>query len=338
MKTAVFCFSGSGAETAERLCGLLDIDASCVHAPVKYAEKHGFTAHDSVCGDIGPLFGGNDALIFIGACGIAVRSIAPFVKSKTTDPAVIVIDDRCRFVIPVLSGHIGGANALAERIAVLTGAVPVVTTATDGAGRFSCDSWAVTHGCAVSSLKTAKDVSSAVLEGDVPVSSEFGIPEPLPSGLVKKDSGDLGIFIGIHKKEPYASTLRLVPRIVTLGIGCRRGALKEDIMNAVRTVLDRNCIDIRSVRRIASIDLKKNEEGLLAFAGALGAETAFFSADELNAVSGDFDESEFVRKTVGTGNVCERAAVLAGGGMIIRKTVENSVTVAAAAEDWRITF
>ncbi len=338
MKTALFCYSDAGAALAKRLCGLLGEDVSCVHSISKYASEYGFTAHESVCGDMEKLFYGNDALIFICACGIAVRNIAPYVKSKTTDPAVIVIDDRGRFVIPLLSGHIGGANALAEKIAELTGALAVVTTATNGAGKFSCDSWAVTHGCVLSSMKTAKDVSAQILREDIPVSSEFALPESLPSGLVRGEDGKLGIFIGIRIKEPFASTLRLVPRIVTVGIGCRRGALKEDIMKAVSSVAENSGIDIRSVKRIASIDVKKNEEGLLSFADAIGAEKVFFTAEELNSVTGDFSESEFVRNTVGTGCVCERAAVLAGGTLILKKTIENSVTVAMAAEDWRVEF
>ncbi len=338
MKTAIFCYSAAGAEVANRLRELLVIDASCVHTLEKYAGRYGFTVHESISKDMGKLFGENDALIFIGACGIAVRSIAPYVKSKTEDPAVIVIDDRCRFVISVLSGHIGGANALAEKIAGLTGAVPVVTTATDGAGRFSCDAWAAANGCAISSMKTAKDVSAAILEKDIPVSSEFGLPEKLPSGLIHGDSGDIGIYIGIHGKEPYSKTLRLVPRTVIAGIGCRRGALKEDILSALYTVMDGNGIDRKALKKIASIDVKKNEEGLLACAEELGVPTEFFSAEELNKVEGEFDESEFVKKTVGTGNVCERAAVRAGGELTVGKTVENSVTVALATEDWGIVF
>ena len=113
---------------------------------------------------------------------------------------------------------------------------------------------------------------------------------------------------------------------------------KDVILSAVRTVLGANGIDIRSVAAVASIDVKKDEAGLLQAAEALNAELFFFSADELNAVPGDFEESAFVRKTVGTGNVCERAAVLAGGTRIINKTAVDGVTVAAAVKEMRIEF
>lgn len=334
----VFCYSDAGSELAIKLCGLLGLELKQVHSTSKFADRYGFTAHESISKDMKDLFRQSDALVFIGAAGIAVRTIAPYIVSKVSDPAVIVMDDRGRFVISLLSGHIGGANDIARGIADLIGAEAVVTTATDGAGRFSCDAWASAHSCAISSMKTAKDVSAAILTRDIPVSSEYDLPDQLPAGLVKSTDGELGIYIGIKKEEPYTATLRLIPRIVTLGIGCRRGVSSDEIMSAVRSVLGDRGIDIRAVCRIASIDVKKDEEGLLKAAGKLGAETEFYTAEELNAVPGEFEESEFVKKTVGTGNVCERAAAITGGEIIIKKTAMTGVTVAASIEDWRTEF
>ena len=324
MKAAVFCFSDSGAKLAERLCTLLDLKKECLH-------RH-------IPDDIGDLFAEKEALIFIGACGIAVRIIAPFVKSKMTDPAVIVIDDQGRYVIPVLSGHIGGANDIARKLASLLGATPVITTATDGAGKFSCDAWAVQNNCAISSIEVAKNVSAAILKNDIPVASDYELPSPLPKGLVKGESGEIGIYIGIHGRSPFKATLQLIPRILTLGIGCRKGTGKEQLMSAIKTVLADNDLDFRAVGKIVSIDIKKDEEGLISCAKALCAETAFYTADELSAAEGDFSESEFVRKTVGTGNVCERSAAISGGKMIVRKTALDGITVAVAVKDWRVEF
>lgn len=338
MTYSIFCYSDAGSELAVRLCEKLGLSLSCVHSTAKFADRYGFTPHASISKEIEPLFKESDALVFIGAAGIAVRTIAPHIVSKVSDPAVIVMDDRGRFVISLLSGHIGGANDIAREIAEFMGAQAVVTTATDGAGRFSCDAWAASHGCAISSMKTAKDVSAAILTRDIPVSSEYGLPEQLPAGLISSAEGDLGIYIGIRREEPYKSTLRLIPRIVTLGIGCRRSVSADEIMSAVKTVLEEKGIDLRSVCRIASIDVKKDEQGLLETAQRLGAETVFYTADELNAVPGEFEESEFVKKTVGTGNVCERAAALAGGEIIIKKTAITGVTVAASIKDWRTEF
>ncbi|MBQ7646294.1 MAG: cobalamin biosynthesis protein, partial [Clostridia bacterium] len=296
MKICIFCFSDSGSLLAKRLCGLLELDFSSVHSIRKFADKYSFTAHNSLSADMGKLFSENDALIFIGACGIAVREIAPHIKSKTTDPAVLVIDDRGSFVIPVLSGHIGGANELSKRVASLLCATEVITTSTDGAGKFSCDGWASSNGYVISSLKTAKEISASILTGDIPISSEYQLPEILPDGLVKKENGSLGIYIGVHNVFPYENTLSLIPKNLTVGIGCRRGTAKETIAAVVKRVFEENKTDLRGVKKIASIDLKKDEEGLIAFANELGAELVFYSADELNGVTGEFRESEFVKK------------------------------------------
>lgn len=338
MNTAVFCFSDRGAELAVRLCGLLELPRSAVHSTGKFAGRYGFTAHEDLRADMGALFQENRLLLFLCACGIAVRYIAPHLAGKASDPAVLVMDDGGRFVIPILSGHLGGANAAARKIAVLTGAQPVVTTATDGAGRFSCDAWAVEHNCALSSLAAAKAVSAAVLAGDVPVSSEFPLPDELPGGLFRGSSGELGIYIGVHKKEPYGTTLRLIPRVLRLGIGCRRGTGPEEIAGAVRLALDSAGLDMAAVSALASIDLKKEEPGLLAFARSRDLPLLFYSAGELAHLEGSFTESDFVKQTVSVGNVCERAAVMGGGKLIVPKTARNGVTVAIAALDWSVEF
>lgn len=338
MKICIFCFSNTGADLAARLCDKMELNRENVHTLTKFAVPYGFTAHDSVKADMETLFARHDALIFIGAAGIAVREIAPYVRNKTEDPAVLVLDERGQYVIPILSGHIGGANALAKRVAALNGSVPVVTTATDVNDKFACDAWAAEHGCAISSMQSAKEVSAAVLTGNIPVTSEFTLPETLPDGLFRCERGELGVYIGVRTKEPFTKTLRLIPKTVTLGVGCRRGMPEETVFAAISEVLKQHEIDIRAVRRVVSIDVKQDEPGLLACAEKLGAPAVFFSAEELSAVPGDFEESAFVKQTVGVGNVCERAAVCAGGRLIVPKTALNGVTVAAAVEDWSVVF
>ena len=198
-------------------------------------------------------------MIFVSSVGLAVREVAPHLKSKATDPAVLVLDELGRYVIPVLSGHIGGANELAKALAASLGAQAVITTATDINGRFSVDAWAVQNGCAIASLPLAKAVSAAVLEGDVPFLSDFPVVTDLPRGLAPGDTGALGVYIGVYEKTPFAKTLRLVPRVVRLGIGCRKGTDEETIRAAVNEALAAHGIDRRAVKCAASIDLKAEE-------------------------------------------------------------------------------
>ena len=130
MRTAVICFSDAGALLAKKVCEVLSLPCADVHSIEKFASKYGFTSHAKIAADMGDLFCAHDALIFIGACGIAVRDIAPHLKSKLTDPAVLVADEQGRHIVSLLSGHVGGGNMLTVRVADCLGGEPIVTTAT----------------------------------------------------------------------------------------------------------------------------------------------------------------------------------------------------------------
>ena len=181
MNIAIFAYSRTGCKTARRICMALPEAETLCYAVPRLAEP-GFLPLEKAV--YGAAFSEMDALIFVGAAGIAVREIAPYVRDKRTDPAVLGLDERANFVIPLLSGHIGGANALARRLAAALGATAVVTTATDVNGKFSVDTWAAEHGCAISDMGGAKQISAEILEHSVPVCSDFPIQGPLPDGLV----------------------------------------------------------------------------------------------------------------------------------------------------------
>ena len=179
MNIAIFAYSRTGCKTARRICMALPEAETLCYAVPRLAEP-GFLPLEKAV--YGAAFSEMDALIFVGAAGIAVREIAPYVRDKRTDPAVLSLDERANFVIPLLSGHIGGANALARRLAAALGATAVVTTATDVNGKFSVDTWAAEHGCAISDMGGAKQISAEILEHSVPVCSDFPIQGPLPDG------------------------------------------------------------------------------------------------------------------------------------------------------------
>ncbi|MBQ4428413.1 MAG: cobalt-precorrin 5A hydrolase [Clostridia bacterium] len=337
MKTYLFAYSKRGIETAERIAAALD------------GEKHCYAAEKHACGAFMPVekpsaslyeraFSSADALIFVSSCGIAVRSVAPFIKNKATDPAVIAVDESGSFVIPLLSGHIGGANTLAKSIASAIGAVPVITTATDVRGRFSADEWAARRGFALSDMSAAKAVSAAILEGDIPLVSDFPIKGELPSGVIFGSSGEVGIAVSYKTAEPFTKTLRLIPKCLFLGIGCRRGTPKELIESAVEAVMDENGLDIRAVKSAASIIIKSDEAGLLEFCREKGLKIDFYSAEELRQVSGDFTQSEFVKSVTGVDNVCERAAMIAADRLLVNKTPISGVTVAVGLKNTEVSF
>lgn len=284
-----------------------------------------------------------DTIVYVGACGIAVRSIAPYIVSKVTDPAVIVIDECGEFVISLLSGHLGGANDMARRIASFLGAVPVITTATDRNDVFAVDEWSKRQNAAVLDPHKIKLVSSKILDGkDIKVISGFDIKGEPPEHVVLLDSADAGddtdIELGVV--QTAAKPLHIVPHIVHLGIGCRKDTPEVRIEQAFADFKRETGLIERSVVRCASIDIKAAEPGLKEFCEFHGWPFETFSADELNKAEGDFDASDFVKKTTGVDNVCGRAAVISSGGKLITgKFARDGVTFAAAVEpyfpDWR---
>ena len=281
-----------------------------------------------------------DALIFVCASGIAVRAIAPFVKSKTTDPAVLVVDDCGRFVISLLSGHLGGANELAQKVAEKIGAQPVITTATDGAGLFAVDVFAKKNGLTITSMELAKEVSAALLSGeqvgfvsDIPVCG--AIPPELTEGQAL-----IGIAVTDDKNyRPFEKTLQLIPRRIFVGMGCRRGKEQEALEQCFLTGLESLRLDVRQVAAIASIDVKKDEAGLLGLSQKYHVPFCTYTAQDLNQLTGEFTASGFVASQVGVDCVCERAAVMASGGTLLsRKQAENGVTIAVAQSQEGIYF
>ncbi len=314
----------------------------------------------------------SDGIIFVGAAGIAVRTIAPFLKSKTTDPAVLVIDEAGQYVISLLSGHIGGANRLALAVAEMIGAVPVITTATDVNGKFAVDVFAKDNHLKIESMKAAKEISAAILrgepvglycegriEGTAPLElriiqennrkkcgaefkgkGETEIAEP-GSGIEKDCPRYLICICGRLPKDFDQVILHLIPKSHVLGIGCRRGKTEGEIEAEVSRALAQAEVSMDQIFAAATIDLKKEEQGLLAFCERHGLKLETYTAEELLEVPGDFSSSEFVRKTTGVDNVCERAALRmagAGGRLIQKKYAGNGVTAAVAVRDWSVRF
>ena len=290
------------------------------------------------------LFSSVDALIFVGACGIAVRAIAPFVRSKTTDPAVIVVDELGRQAISLLSGHIGGANELTRRIAADIAAIPVITTATDLSRRFAADEWAARNGLIIGSMKAAKDFAVEILRRDLPLHCDFPVQGTLPGGLylyAEASASDCGLAISCRNIAPFERTLTLIPRILHLGIGCKRNTPAENIRRAVQIALESANLSPRALASAASIDVKRDEAGLIEYCASTNLPVTFYSAEELRAVEGNFSASNFVQNTVGVDNVCERAAMRAAGEgatRIVNKTCLDGVTVAIAQEKWSACF
>lgn len=305
------------------------------------------------------IFHNVDAIIFVSACAIAIRSIAPYLESKTTDPAVIVIDELGQYAISLLSGHIGGGNELTKQIADFIGATPIISTATDLNNLFAVDVFATKNNMYIGNMTLAKQVSSELLDHkEIGVSSDFPINSLLPTQLVQISDGShiglqdghpiyssnefpLGISITLDEyKSVFDKTLHLIPKIVTLGIGCKKDTPMEVIESMILHTLTEYHISIHAVKQVVSIDLKINEVGLIDFCQKYKLPFLVHSAKELSSLTGDFTSSTFVKSITGIDNVCERAALYQEptGAFIIKKTAANGVTIAAVICPYAVFF
>ena len=336
-KIAVYSFTEKGKLLGEKLSGL---DSQIEHF---YNAKTAGGIRSLIPDD----FKNRDALIFISSTGIAVRMIKDYIKDKTQDPAVLVIDDLGRFVISLLSGHLGGANALTEKIAKLLGAVSVITTASDGRNIEAVDLFAQKNNYAILSMEDAKVITSLMVDGKaIGFCSEDKAPPinyPHLFILQEKDFNSHfkalieekkleGLIIVSNKKRETVSALSRPLPIVHLVIGLKKGVDKETVAEAVKKALDSINKDLMAVKAIASIDLKQNEKGLLEFAKELKISPVFFSKSQIEKIEDNFEKSEFVKKTVGVYNVSAPSAFLLGGKIILDKFKHEGVTVSVAEE------
>lgn len=313
----------------------------------------------------------DDIIIFTGACGIAVRSIAPFVESKCSDPAVIVIDDMGVNVISLLSGHLGRANEWTRIIAAGINANPVITTSSDIHKKIAIDLFAAQNNLYIDNMEIAKKIQAAVIEGKnimVYCDAEIkgNIPgnfyiNKVPAGSVCNNTDNNGIHANsIHANSIHAivispftsfkkqgilnskdnALLHLVPKVITIGTGCRKSKTYNEVNSFIREALKSADISVHAVSDIATIDIKKNETGILQLAEKNKWQLSFYSAAQLNTVTDITSFSGFVQEVTGTGNVCERAALFPQGEkkLILKKQAGNGITVAAAIKKWSVDF
>lgn len=315
----------------------------------KYADCMGLTPlTKSLKEHVADCFLQENALIFISACGIAVRSIAPFIQKKTTDPCVLVVDEKANFVVSLLSGHIGGGNEFTLKVADVLEATPVISTATDLNEKFAVDTFAKKNGLVLSDMKLAKKVSSSLLD-KVPVGIAGIVPKgTIPEGIVKASlcsevtsKPKLGICIrAFSEPNPFEDTLYLIPKQVVLGIGCRRNTEYERLKDFVEATLYKYHIHPMAVAAITSIDLKKDEDGLIQLAEQYQVPFVTYDRDTLLSVPGEFSASSFVKSVTGVDNVCERATLAYSKAekLFLPKTAYEGMTIAISLLDVELHF
>lgn len=324
MKTSVIALSSQGRRLARRIEAGLD---GCM-----------FVEHDGpVAAAIHGIWGISQGIICVMATGIVVRALAPLMEDKTKDPCVVVVDPKGRFAISLLSGHLGGGNVLAEKVAAITGGQAVITTASDVVGVTALDLWARRNGLSVGDRQRFTQATMHLVDNGkiVLYGPECSSVVP-PDFRLTKNPQEADLVISWRQQEEVVG-LHCIPRCLYVGMGCNRGTSCDDIAHAFEEMCERHRIAPAAIAGLATIDVKHDEPGMAEFAGMLGLDLKFYSRELLNSVT-EAGFSAAVHKAVGAKGVAEPAALLAAreGGrkanLVIPKIKWKDVTFAVAEQ------
>lgn len=267
-----------------------------------------------------------EGIVFLSATGIAVRGIAPFVQSKVSDPAVLVIDDTGKFVISLLSGHLGKANPLTHELAQCLDSIPVITTATDNRHLFAVDSFAKAQGFSLVHPEQIKLVSSTLLRGETIHIFPSDYPVILGKQMTLTDSMEQAHVVISSKEE---KVLTLIPPTFYLGMGCRKNTASQTLRDFAETQLNALGISPLALVALCSVTVKEEEEALVSLAKGWHIPFQVFAPQVLQAQEGEFTASDFVLSQIGTDNVCERSVIACGGDeIVLKKVAKDGMTLA----------
>jgi len=356
MVTAVLALTREGLVTAKKVRDALAIQGDYpvhLYLPekmvnlVEHNQEGVFLYKVPLKEQIPHLFSTYRALICVMALGIVVRLVGPLARDKGEDPAIVVLDEKGRFVISVLSGHLGGANELTIKLAEALSAQPVITTATDVQGKLAVDVLAQRWDMAIEPQDNIKVINSAVLDGQqVTVFYEESLPENLPDPYVSI-SMNQGVFWNQSQKGVYITnkvlnieskeSIFLRPKNLVVGVGCRRGCPVSRVQGAITKIFQEKGLSLKSIKALATVDIKRDEAAITETARDWGIPVMYFSAEAIN----DFwiqaleagillSYSEYVQQQIGVGGVCEPTALMSwpGARLIVPKTSYQGVTVA----------
>ena len=349
---AVWVVTPNGIELGRSIRKKLAIDLYCSRSlDTKVFKPDQAIPFDRISDALADCFHRYRGHIFVMSTGIVIRSIAPFIRSKTEDPAVVVVDDRGKHAISLLSGHLGGANKLARQIADWIGAEPVITTATDVNRVPAIDTLAVEKGLTIENPSVIKAINMALLtRRSIYLYDPYQLLidelpeeqlEPVSIDWIDEQNGvfngDLlpespAVFVSDVRVDLPSQFLILRPGSLVAGIGCNRNTSCSEIKDLLVSVLESHRLAPASLSCIASVNIKKDEPGLIALADDLDLPLVFFSTDELGQVREIRTPSTVVQKHIGVQSVCEAAAILASekGSLIVPKHTTPNVTVAIA--------
>lgn len=336
---AVYAATAKGAVTAGRVAA--GLPEATLHLPRRLADEYENAAgFDRLTEALTQSFRRFRGHVVVAASGVVIRAVAPLLIDKTVDPAVVTVDPHGRYAVSLLSGHLGGANDLARAVADILGGQAVITTATDAEGLPALEVLARERGLAVQDFAPLSAVSRALVEG-----RRVAVYDPRdrlwpdltdwPSSFVKVDApgeagADPGVFVSLQGDGPPGWWV-LRPKRLAVGLGCNRGTETAELHELLESVFAARNWSLLSIGRLATIDAKRDEPGLIALAERLERPLEFYTREELSGLAAP-NPSATVKKHMGVESVCEAAAMKAAdsGRLLATKTKSRNATAAVA--------
>lgn len=285
-----------------------------------------------------------ETLLFIMASGIVIRLIAPLMESKLIDPAVLVMDDKGQNIVSLLSGHIGGANQKAKELSSIIGARPIITTSSDINGKMAVDTFAQGHNLIIDNYISAKDITARIVneekiciinEADIDIEEDY-LCENVIIDLVENINDYQGVIYistrdNIKVNVPF---VQLIPKVIVLGIGCKKDTKSQDIIEFIEQVTSQAHISVKAIKTITSVDVKRNEKGIIEVCKLLNVRFHVITRAQIAKVEELFTSSDFVKKTIGVGNVCEACGYISSlrGTCILKKRALKGITLSVWKE------
>ncbi|PKM94745.1 MAG: cobalt-precorrin 5A hydrolase [Firmicutes bacterium HGW-Firmicutes-1] len=340
MKLAIITLTTGGVYQAKKLKRHY-MDAT-LYTLKKHLQEGFLEIEPSLSDLVAELFETYEGIVFIMSTGIVVRTIAPFIQHKTIDPAIMVMDEKGEYIISLLSGHIGKANDFTIDIASHMSALPIITTASDVNGKMAVDTMADYLGCHIDSMEAAKKITIGIIENkkigilcDFPININLDDQFTVLEGNVDDDSienENIEGLIIVSKENPRlfkVPNVWLIPKDIVVGIGCRRGKTKEELLKALKNAFEIAQLSVERIEKLVTVDIKKDELGLLELARTLKVPLVCLPRDVIRKVEDRFEGSEFVNETLGIKSVCEPCGYIgsAYGNCLLPKQQLEGITI-----------
>lgn len=322
MKIAILVITKNGLKIGYKIKKFFNCD---IYTTSKFMGKETKLIDKTITETLSKIYFNYSAFIFVTSTGIAVRVMSSFIKSKDKDPAVIVIDQEGNFVISLLSGHLGGANFLTKKISKILEAIPVITTASDVSGKIAVDTLAMKINSKIESLEDAKKVTSLIIAGE-------NVELKLPGNISRENPS--GLILVSNRDEILIS--KIIPKNIIVGIGCKKGILKENIIKLVKDSFKKKNLSLDSIKCFATVNIKEKEKGILETANYFGKDLKIIRKEDIKLIHHKFKGSDFVLKSIGIYCVSAPAAFLASskkGKLLIEKISYKGITISIFEEE-----